>query len=153
MHTIRKVKADEANLISELAIRSKAHWGYDDEFMRLCRDELTHSQQQVEDCRNRYYLAENGREIVGFYKLEKSEQAVIILEALFVDPIAIGQGVGRALFEHAKIIATKLGGRCLEAQSDPFAEPFYRAMGASVVGRKESGSIADRYLPIIHIDL
>lgn len=32
---IRRARADEAGTLSELAFRSKAHWGYDDDFMEL----------------------------------------------------------------------------------------------------------------------
>ena len=153
MLEIRKVNPLEAGLISKLAIRSKAYWGYDEEFMNSCIDELSHSEEQISDDKYRYYLAENDGEVLGFYKLENLYQDTILLEALFIDTSAIGSGVGRALFEHAKKTAKECGGTCLEAQSDPYAEPFYLAMGARVTGRKESGSIAGRYLPMIQVEL
>ena len=31
--SIREARPDEAELLSELAFRSKAHWGYDAEFL------------------------------------------------------------------------------------------------------------------------
>jgi len=34
-------------LLSNLAFRSKAHWGYSDEFMAACRDELTYSSEKI----------------------------------------------------------------------------------------------------------
>ena len=153
MIEIRKVKPSEAQAISELAIRSKAYWGYDKEFMDACMDELSHSTQQISDSMCCYYLAEGGGNLLGFYKLHNLDQDTVLMEALFIDPPAIGEGVGRALFEHAKAMAQKFGGKFLEAQSDPYAEPFYLAMGAIVKGRQESGSIAGRYLPMIHIQL
>lgn len=153
MLEIRKVDPLEAELISALAIRSKAHWGYDKEFMDFCIDELSHSKEQISDKNSRYYLAEKNGEILGFYKLENLHLDTILLEALFVDTSAIGGGVGRTLFEHAKETAKKCGGTFLEAQSDPYAEQFYLAMGAKVTGRKESGSIAGRYLPTIQVEL
>lgn len=153
MFEIRQVEASEAHLISELAIRSKAHWGYDKEFMASCVDELSHSREQVSDDQYRYYLAEQSGEVLGFYKLANLYQQAILLEALFIDPASIGQGVGRALFVHAKQIAIECGGTALEAQSDPYAESFYLAMGATATGRQESGSIAGRYLPMIRLEL
>ena len=39
---IRPVNAFEAQLISKLAIRSKAYWGYDEKFMDSWVDELSH---------------------------------------------------------------------------------------------------------------
>lgn len=153
MHKIRKALATEAELISELSIRSKAYWGYDDEFMSSCRNELSQSREQIEDEANCYFVAEFKSEVVGFYKLESLNKEAIVLEALFVEPLLIGSGVGRVLFEHAKSVALEKGGRYLTLQSDPYAEPFYRAMGALVVGREESGSIEGRYLPIMQIAL
>ena len=149
MVEIRKVDPLEAELISALAIRSKAYWGYDKEFMDSCVDELSHSTEQISDENSRYYLAEKDGEILGFYKLENLHQDTVLLEALFIDTSAIG----RALFEHAKETAKKCGGTSLEAQSDPYAERFYLAMGAKVTGRKKSGSIPGRLLPMIHVEL
>ena len=151
--TLRKVDPSEAPLISVLAFRSKAHWGYDDVFMANCADELSHTPVQISDANAVYYVAEVNDEIVGFYKLEDIKEDVVVLDALFVDPSSIGAGVGRALLAHALEIAKQFGARCVEAQSDPNAEAFYCAMGAVVVGRTESGSIPGRFLPTIRFDL
>jgi hypothetical protein len=37
---IRPAQADEVEALTALALRSKAHWGYDDAFMEACRAEL-----------------------------------------------------------------------------------------------------------------
>lgn len=149
---LRKVDPSEAELISTLAIRSKAHWGYDDAFMASCKDELSHTAVQISAANAVYYLAEEHDEIVGFYKLEDIEKDVVVLDALFVDPSRIGAGVGRALLAHALNTAKQFGARCVEAQSDPNAEAFYCAMGAVVVGRTESESIPGRFLPTIQFN-
>jgi hypothetical protein len=49
--TARQVRAgrkDEARLLSDLALRSKGHWGYDQAFLDACRSELTLAPQDVE---------------------------------------------------------------------------------------------------------
>lgn len=38
---LRPAEPDEATAISALAQRSKAHWGYGQEFLVACRDDLT----------------------------------------------------------------------------------------------------------------
>ena len=38
---VRHARPDEAAAISDLALRSKGHWGYSAEFLEACRDELT----------------------------------------------------------------------------------------------------------------
>ena len=51
---------DEARLLSELALRSKGHWGYDQAFLDACRAELTLAPEDLE--RQRITVAErNGR--------------------------------------------------------------------------------------------
>ena len=39
--TLRAARPEEAAAISALALRSKAHWGYDEAFLAACRAELT----------------------------------------------------------------------------------------------------------------
>ena len=56
------------------------------------------------------------------------------LAGLFVDPAAIGRGVGGVLLRHAVAIAAGLGMTALEIDSDPNAEPFYRHAGAVRTG-------------------
>ncbi|TDF34925.1 GNAT family N-acetyltransferase [Alteromonadaceae bacterium M269] len=153
MVEIRKVEPSEAGKISEIAIRSKAYWGYDKAFMDSCREELSHTEEEILNDDFRYFLAEKEGEVMGFYKLENLDSETVLLEALFVDTLAIGHGVGRSLFEHAKATAKACGGSAMEAQSDPYAKPFYLAMGAKVTGNKESGSIPGRFLPMIEVAL
>ena len=53
---------------------------------------------------------------------------------LFVDPSAIGSGVGRALLDDAVRYAARRGWSTLRVESDPGAEGFYVAHGARRVG-------------------
>ena len=39
--TVRAARPAEAEAISALALRSKAHWGYDPAFLEACREDLT----------------------------------------------------------------------------------------------------------------
>ena len=39
-HVIRRARPEEAGALSDLAIRSKGHWGYDVAFLASCRAEL-----------------------------------------------------------------------------------------------------------------
>ncbi len=69
----------------------------------------------------------------------------------FVEPDAIGRGVGRALYSHVMRAARELGFTRITIDSDPNAEPFYRRMGARPVGRTPSGSTAGRELPVLEV--
>jgi GNAT superfamily N-acetyltransferase len=49
-------------------------------------------------------------------------------------PKRIGRGIGRALFDHAVRRAASLGAGSVRIEADPYAEGFYRRMGARWVG-------------------
>ena len=150
---IRPACADEASLLSELAFRSKAYWGYSDEFMAACRVELSYTPAQIAAPEYHFFVTEAARAIRGFYALEQRSSSTVEVEAMFVEPAWVGKGYGRALMGHAKSQAARLGATTMIIQSDPNAERFYRAAGGQVTGRRESGSIPGRQLPTLAIDL
>ncbi|HHM12349.1 MAG TPA: N-acetyltransferase, partial [Planctomycetaceae bacterium] len=142
---IRSAKAQEASILSDLAFRSKGYWGYTAKFLAACREELTVSRNEIAKG-NVFVLEEEGR-ILGFYSLEHPSSESVELGFLFVEPRDIGAGHGRTLLEHACSEATRRGYRKLVIQGDPNAGPFYLAMGAQLVGSRESASIPGRTLP------
>lgn len=148
---IRRAVPAEATCLSELALRSKAVWGYSSEFMAACRDELTLSQDYIETSPT--FVVELEAEPVGFYSLERLSPKEVELGLLFVEPEAIGRGHGRQLIEHAKAEARTAGYVTMVIQGDPNAERFYSAAGGRLVGTRESLSIPGRVLPLFHIDL
>jgi len=150
---IRAAVAAEAACSSQLAIASKAHWGYSPELMEACVDELTVSGRLIDSKDHHYVVAVVEGDIVGFYALEDSSGDEIEPGALFVSPLHIGTGIGRSLIENAKKHAFKLGANIVNVQGDPNAIAFYRAAGGVMTGNKESESIAGRFLPTFQIDL
>jgi GNAT superfamily N-acetyltransferase len=141
---IRPARATEAGILSDLALRSKAHWGYDAEFLDACKDELTVAAGEIVG--RRATVADRDGHILGFTTLE-GEPPTGELGMMFVDSGAIGQGIGRLLFEHTLAAGGQLGFARLTIDADPNAEPFYRAMGAVRTGSVPSGSVAGRVLP------
>ncbi len=137
--------------MSELAIRSKGHWGYSEEFLEACREELTYSPEQFTDPRFAFLVAEEGDAILGFCALERVSPASMEINALFVEPSHMRRGVGRLLLQRAKGFARSKGIDALLTQSDPGAKEFYIREGGVVVGEKESGSIPGRMLPLLSI--
>lgn len=149
---LRAAAETEAGPLTELAMRSKAHWGYDEAFMAACRPELTMAEGEI--TARRTVLAEQpgtGR-VLGFGTLE-GEPPQGAIGMLFVEPDAIGLGVGRLLFGHLLATARRLGFERLTIDADPNAEPFYAAMGAVTVGRVPSGAIPGRTLPLMAVDV
>jgi GNAT superfamily N-acetyltransferase len=143
---LRSADPAEAEAITALMRRSKAHWGYDQEFMDRAQDALTVRPDMIRD--DRVVVAERDGVLLGFYQL-CGEPPAGRLEDLFVDPAAIGTGLGRVLIEHAFAAAGRRGFRTLEWESDPNAEPFYRHLGAERVGEREVSY--GRSLPVMRI--
>ncbi len=149
--TIRKAQLSESKLLSNLALSSKAYWGYSKEFIDACRQELTYSEKDLKN--NHFFVAEIDDFIVGFYGLEVLSASQIELLALFIAPCFINRGYGRKLIEHAKFTASKLGGKVIIIQGDPNAKNFYLKVGGKLIGKRESASISGRYLPVFIINL
>ena len=148
---IRQALPSEVEYLSELAFRSKSYWGYSDQFMQACLEELTVDEYYIEN--NPTFVIEAAGNTVGFYALEHISASEVELSLLFVDPTFIGKGYGRKLMMHAQEKARHLGYSKMIIQGDPNAERFYRSAGGSVIGTRKSASIPDRELPIFCVNL
>jgi GNAT superfamily N-acetyltransferase len=135
---VRPGAPGEAAALTDLALRAKAHWGYDEAFMERARPELV----VADDDLPRTLVAERDGAPAGFATLDPRARELV---ALFVAPEAMGAGVGKALLAAAREAA---GGRELLIESDPNAEPFYLAQGARRVGERVSTSTGRR-LPLL----
>ena len=151
--TIRPAVPDDAGWLSDLAMRSKAHWGYSPEFMESCRSELTVDPRQILSDEFDYVVAVDKQTIVGFYAIETVSSTDFELEALFVEPDRIGCGIGRVLVQHAVRSVAGKGGETLLIQGDPNATKFYLSTGARQIGTRESESISGRFLPLFQISI
>lgn len=147
---VRAARPGEAALLSALALRSKGHWGYDADFLAACREELTLTEDELGARRTR--VAEVDGEVLGFSTLEGSPP-VGELGMLFVEPAAIGRGVGRLLMGHLLDEAAAAGFTRLRIDADPSAEPFYLAAGAVRVGEVPSASVPGRVLPLLELEV
>ncbi len=154
---VRRAREEEAEMLTELAIRSKAHWGYSDAFMESCRDELTITVDEIEA--GEVFVLERMGEgrILGTFSLESPESEAPVkrmdLGVFFLEPEMIGRGLGRVMMEAVRVECIKRGFDTLVIQADPHAEGFYRAMGGRRVGELASASIPGRTLPLMELDL
>ncbi len=153
--TIRAARPGEADALSALCLRSKAHWGYDDDFLERCRAELTVEPKAISAgwvwvVADKADTPQGTPMGIGAVNLDANP---ISLDLLFVDPVAIGTGAGKALLE---AISEHLRGRGydrLTIDSDPFAEAFYLRMGAVRAGESPSGAAPGRMLPRMILSL
>ncbi len=90
---LRLARAGEAPGLTALCLRSKAHWGYDAAFLRLCAPALTVSEQSIAE--GRVLVAIDGRDrIVGTASVMRDGDDAE-LGLMFVEPTALG-GVASA---------------------------------------------------------
>ena len=136
--------------LTELALTSKAFWGYSDDFMRGCEAVLTVTPRMIAEWDSG--VIEENREIVGFFLLSlEPEEAE--LELLYVSPLYMGKGYGRALIQAAAERAALLGYNSLRIGADPNAAGFYRRMGAKQTGWWRSEVEDTRELPLFSLNL
>jgi GNAT superfamily N-acetyltransferase len=147
---LRPARPDELQLLSELCLRSKAVWGYDQSFLDACRAELTIAPHELES--SKVQVAEHDGSVVGVAQITIAGPTAD-LQKMFVEPSAIGLGVGRALLDWATAAARALGADALTIDADPGAVGFYKRMGATECGSAPSGSIPGRMLPRLRVEL
>jgi GNAT superfamily N-acetyltransferase len=149
---LRAARPDEVAALSELALRSKAHWGYDDAFMAACGDELTLHPDDLAS--GVVVVAEADGEPIGLSRLTGPDgEGIGETDMLFVAPERIGTGIGHALFARLRADAVARGCTALRIEADPNAAAFYEHEGAVRVGEVPSASISGRVLPLLRLDL
>jgi GNAT superfamily N-acetyltransferase len=148
---VRSAKPGESRSLTALCVRSKAHWGYNAAFMKLSAAALNVSEGDIAACRVLVAVDDADRVIGMACVLPDGDTAD--LDALFIDPPAIGGGAGRALFEAAVIVARRHGARRMTILADPNAAAFYERMGAHYLRHAPSDAIPGRTLPFYEYDL
>jgi GNAT superfamily N-acetyltransferase len=147
---VRPGRREESALLSELALRSKSHWGYDADFLDACREELRLQDGDLDRLVVRVAEHDDGR-IAGFYAIAEVDGTGAEILFFFVDLPFIGRGIGRRLFDDLIEVAREAGLRTLRIDADPGAAAFYERMGAEPTGQVPSGSIPGRFLPSYRI--
>ncbi len=148
---IREAVPSESEELSRWALRSKAYWGYDDDFLAACRRDLTITEEKLAS-RPTFVVVDGEGTIRGFSQIIVSRPTAV-LDYLYVDPSWMGRGLGSALFSRATACARRYGATRLQWDADPHAVDFYRRQGALVMGRAESTSVPGRFLPSMAISL
>jgi ribosomal protein S18 acetylase RimI-like enzyme len=124
---IRPAVESEAEILADLVMRAKSHWGYSAEALEGWRPELAVSPTNVRE--GPAFVAVLGAEVVGFYSLRTSRSAWE-LDNLWVLPKFMHQSIGRALLAHALTTAARGGATEVTVDADPNAESFYLDCGA-----------------------
>lgn len=140
---IRRARSEDADILTELAMRAKASWGYDQAFMAACRAELTMTPERLSAWT--VWVAEAEGKIAGMIALSRNGDAEV--EGFFVEPSLQGKGLGGALMTTLLEDCRAKSATTLMVDADPNAETIYARLGFATVGRSPSGSIPGRFLP------
>jgi GNAT superfamily N-acetyltransferase len=149
---IRAATGGDADVLTDLAHRAKAHWGYPASWMREWDPQLTIIPGYLEA--HDVWVAERDGTIVGMCALEDLGRRWS-LEHVWVEPAAHGGGIGRALVMRALEEARRRRPGVVELLADPFAGGFYERLGARRVGDVAAPmpGAKDRTLPRFEFDL
>lgn len=148
---IVSVRPQDCPRLSEIAQAAKAHWGYPPAWLEAWRKDLTFTAESLDT--QEIFAARVDGAMQGVCALA-IDGAEAILEHLWVDPSAMGFGLGRRLYEHALDLARQAGVRRIELHADPNAVGFYEHVGA-VYDRDHHGEVLGepRILPIYVVTL
>jgi GNAT superfamily N-acetyltransferase len=149
MATFRRASPDEAEGLTAITLESKAHWGYDAEFMDLARRSLTVTPEYLEA--NECWIAEVDGDTVGWFSLVPIADG-LLLDNFFLLPAHIGSGLGRLMWNEAVRRAGAAGVGRMTLEADPNAAGFYERMGARRTGSVRAPDTG-RELPLYEMKL
>jgi GNAT superfamily N-acetyltransferase len=146
---IRPARAGEASVLTDLCIRSKAHWGYDSAFMAAAAALLQIRESDITTGGILVALQREDDPPCGVASIVRLSRPRWFEHGhLFVAPESLGRGIGRALFGAIVGLAAQRGARRLSILSDPNAAPFYEKLGAQRCGEAPSDAVPNRMLPL-----
>jgi len=140
---LRPARASDAPRLTRIAHAAKRHWGYPQAWILLWRRGLSVRPDHLR--RHAVTVALVRGQIAGFASVRIAGRGAS-LEHLWILPVAMGQGIGRALLEHVLRTCARRGVRVLEVIADPNATGFYRDLGGRNAGMVRSAP-APRTLP------
>ena len=148
---ILKASKEDAEILTEIALTSKAYWGYSQEQINSWKEDLTVTEEMFD--RGYIFKFMDEKTLAGFGILNlQNNDGTSTLEFLFVRPAYIGKRIGVRLLQHALNFAASKGKKVINLEADPFAESFYAKHGFQVIGKSKS-AVPNRFLPIMEKEL
>lgn len=146
MNKIRRASSKDAKLLADLEIRSESYWGYDSNFMDRFKEIYLITEEFI--LNHPTYVLKSNKEIIGFYGLLQKND-ITSLEYLFIEPMYIGKGYGKVLWNHALEECKKLGIREFTIITSPDARGFYLKLGATIYNQVDSQISKGKKTPIL----
>jgi ribosomal protein S18 acetylase RimI-like enzyme len=147
-HKIELAKKTDHLVLSEIARKSKAKWGYPEEWLDLWNDVLQISADHISRYPT-YKLLVNGG-IIGFCSLEIDQSSIEVLH-LWVLPKHGRRGYGSDLLSFCLSHHLTDNIRIVKVESDPNAVPFYEKFGFKTL-RQIDSTPKGRKLPYMEVN-
>lgn len=130
---IRPAVVEDLPDMNRIAFEAKAAWGYSSDLLAAWRDDLLTTAQSLQ-VRPAFVATDDADRVLAIMQIDPA-CSPCELTTLFVDPVCMRRGLGRALLHHAARQALALGHSHLQIDADPNALPFYLGCGATQVGQ------------------
>ncbi len=144
MVNLRSARADEYDILTDIATKSEAYWGYDSDYMNKFRSIYNVSEEFINN--NPTIIIEKDDDIVGFYGVI-NDSSEVSLEYFFIEPKYIGNGYGKLLWNYLIRDCKNIGIKEFSIITSPQAKEFYIKMGAIPCGEVESILKKGRIIP------
>jgi GNAT superfamily N-acetyltransferase len=146
---IRRADLSDADTLTALCMKSKAHWGYDAAFMAKIESSFVITADYILNWP--VYVLVEGSAAIGFYGFRDIDNQPFLCD-IWLEPSYIGNGLGKLLWQHAMETARGAGYDHFFIESDPNAEGFYLRMGAKCIGTIKSEATG-RTLPLLEMQV
>jgi GNAT superfamily N-acetyltransferase len=143
-----EVHQADIEMLKDIAIRSKAWWGYEDHFMEQFAASSILPSEQPEGSKV-VKVCFQGK-IIGWYRYVPQDGKVELTD-FWLSPEYIGKGFGGKMFQDLKEKVIWEGFANIEFDADPNAAPFYEHMGCRIIG--QTLSEWNRFIPRMKYDL
>lgn len=144
-----KATAADCQDLSDVAIRSKRHWGYSKEAMELWNQNLTMTEEFLDS--HTVIKATLEDDIVGFFALEEIQPTTRIAQ-YWIDTPYMRRGYGSAMFKYLKSFLKQKDVEKATIVLDPHGLAFFERHGAKVLNRIEH-KVKNKFLLIVEIPI
>ena len=142
---------EDAQWLSATAFQSKKNWGYDDELMRLWKDDLEITAAYI--LKNNVVKVFDGQTFLGFFAIKMTDSENAELDHLWLTPENMRKHYGSIIFHKIISDLEAIGCKNMTLTAEPNAVRFYDKMGGIVVGKfqsKVSGRLLDVYAFLVN---
>jgi predicted N-acetyltransferase YhbS len=131
---IRSARVDDAEALTQIAVRATKHDGYDDGAISRFMPGLKVNPTLI--AAGLVFVTEDEQGVArGYVALRPTGMGgLLLLEGIFVDPVCSRGGVGTRLFAAAVELSRKMAGSVILIYSNPHSVGFYARLGAVQIG-------------------